>query len=115
MTEKRAFDRHTLWFPVTLDSEDSHVWAVCHDVSAGGIALSGSEKLRVGSIVTVVFRIAPDDPAERRVKGKVVRVDGLDDGPRTVWRYRMAVEFDEPVPELQALFKRASTLPPPAL
>jgi hypothetical protein len=114
LTEKRAFDRYTLWFPVTLDGEDSQVWAVCHDASAGGISLSGNEELRVGSTVTVVFRVDPDDPEERRVQGKVVRVDGFDDDPRTVWRHRMAVEFDEPVPELQALFKRASTRPPPA-
>jgi hypothetical protein len=111
--EKREFDRYTLWFPVTVEGPSREIWAVCHDASAGGILISGSAEIGVGSIVTVTFRVTADDDEARTVQGRVVRVDVPNDDPRAVWRHRMAIEFLDPVPALQSLFKRASTRPPP--
>jgi hypothetical protein len=42
MQEKRSHNRYSLWFPVTIDASSRQVWAVCKDVSAGGILISGS-------------------------------------------------------------------------
>jgi hypothetical protein len=114
MTEQRSFDRFALWFPVTVDAASCKVWAVCRDASASGILISGSARLAVGDEVSLTFRISPEDPADREVKGRIVRVERPDEDPRTVWPHRMAIEFAHPVPELQALFKRVSTRPPAA-
>ena len=95
MQEKRSHNRYSLWFPVTIDSSSRQVWAVCKDVSAGGILISGSTELKIGDNVTVVFRVSPHD-AERKLSGRIVRVDPPDEDPRTVWPHRMAIEFTEP-------------------
>jgi len=113
MNEKRTHERYALWFPVTVDASSKQVFAVCHDASAGGIKISGSAALAVGDIVTVAFRVSPDDPEERRVSGRIVRVEAPDHDPRTVWPHRMAIEFIAPEDRLQTLFKRASSRPPP--
>ena len=111
MQEKRSHNRYSLWFPVTIDSSSRQVWAVCKDVSAGGILISGSIELRIGDIVTVVFRVSPHD-AERKLSGRIVRVDPPDEDPRTVWPHRMAIEFTEADAVLQSLFDPASSRPP---
>jgi len=113
MTEKRAFSRYSLWFPVTIDGPSRRVWAVCKDASAGGILISGSEGLSVGDVVKVSFRVSPE-AAERVLSGRIVRVDAPDDSPRAVWSHRMAIEFIEPDATLQASFSRVSSRPPPA-
>jgi hypothetical protein len=111
--EKRAYDRYDLWFPVTIEGPSRKVWAVCHDASAGGILVSGTEELMVGSMVTVSFRVTVNDAEEKSVRGRIVRVEGPNDDPRAVWPHRMAIEFLEPVSALQGLFAHASTTPPP--
>jgi hypothetical protein len=126
MNEKRSHDRYALWFPVTVDvvsrdttsrapaegGQNLQVWAVCRDASAGGILLTGSRELKVGEVVTVNFRVAPEGP-DRSVSGRIVRVEAPEDNPRAVWPYRMAIEFLEPDAALQAMFARASSRPPP--
>jgi hypothetical protein len=112
MPNKRQHERHALWFPVTVDAATGQVWAVCKDASAGGVLISGSQSLAVGERVTVVFRITPDEP-ERRIAGRIVRVEPPDNHPRAIWVHRMAIEFLDPDTTLTALFERASLLPPP--
>jgi hypothetical protein len=112
MSDKRQHERHTLWFPVTVDAATGQIWAVCKDVSVGGILISGVQGLSVGDDVTVVFRVTPDAP-ERRIAGRIVRVEPPDPNVRQVWMHGMAVEFREPDPTLVALFEKAATMPPP--
>ena len=111
MDEKRSHSRYALWFPVTVDATARQVWAVCNDVSAGGILISGNTGLKLGDLVTVSFRVSPDAP-EKRLSGRIVRVEPLDDGPRTVWPHRMAIEFLEPDRTLQSTFAPVSSRPP---
>jgi hypothetical protein len=111
--EKRAHQRYFLWFPVVVEGASSVVAAVCHDASSGGIAINGSGPMEVGTEVTVVFRVAPDDE-ERHAKGRVVRIEPRSENPRDVWSHRMAIEFLEPQPLLQEIFKLRSS-PPPAM
>ena len=41
--ERQALaQRYALWFPVTVDGTTQQMWAVCKDVSAGGILISGT-------------------------------------------------------------------------
>jgi hypothetical protein len=113
VTEKRSHTRYTLWFPVTVESPTGQLWAVCKDVSAGGILISGNEGLKIGDSVTVTFRVSPDTE-ERQMTGRIVRVENPDETPRLVWQHRMAIEFLEPDATLQSSFARASSRPPPA-
>jgi hypothetical protein len=112
MQEKRSYSRCILWFPVTVDASSRQVWAVCNDISAGGILISGSSALRVGDMVSVSFRVSPE-ATERKLSGRIVRVEPRDEDPRTVWPHRMAIEFLEPDPTLTATFMPASSRPPP--
>jgi hypothetical protein len=112
VTEKRSFERYVLWFPVTLDTKSQRVWAVCKDVSAGGILISGSDELSVGDEVTLSFRVSPETE-DRRIAGRIVRVDPPDSRPRSMWPHRMAIEFLQPDLTLQSSFARASSWPPP--
>ena len=114
MDEKRSYGRYSLWFPVTIDLASRRVWAVCKDVSASGILISSSGELEVGDVVTVSFRVAPDAP-DKRLSGRIVRVEPPDDNPRAVWTHRMAIEFLEPDASLQSLFADTSSRPPPPL
>jgi hypothetical protein len=111
MQEKRSYSRYALWFPVTIESDASQVWAVCNDVSAKGILISGSQPLKVGDTVTVAFRVSQESP-ERRLIGRIVRVEPRDDDPRTVWAHRMAIEFVEADATLQSAFEPVTTRPP---
>jgi len=114
MDEKRSYGRYSLWFPVTIDLESRRVWAVCKDVSASGILISSSGELAVGEVVTVSFRVSPDDP-ERQLSGRIVRIEPPDENPRAVWIHRMAIEFLEPDASLQSLIADSSSRPPPPL
>jgi hypothetical protein len=114
MTEKRSFARYTLWFPVTVDVDARKVWAVCRDVSGGGILVTGSQELNVGEVVTLRFRVSPQGQ-ERNVPGRIVRVEPTTDNPRSVWPYRIAIEFLEPDATLQSNFARTSSRPPPPM
>lgn len=114
MDEKRAYSRYSLWFPVTVDGATHQMWAVCKDVSAGGILISGTDRIAVGEVVTLSFRVT-QDAEERRLIGRIVRIDQTgDQDPRSVWSHRMAIEFIEPDATLQGVFARASSRPPPA-
>jgi hypothetical protein len=103
MSEKRAFQRRGIWFPVTLETNTGEVWAVARDAGAGGILISSAGALVVGTEVTVTFRMAPDDPTERKVKGKIVRFEPNRNDGGGAWPHRLAIAFDEPQPELESL------------
>jgi hypothetical protein len=105
MDEKRAFQRRCIWFPVTLTAGGTEVWAVARDAAAGGILISSAGALDVGTEVALTFRVAPDDPNERTVRGKVVRLEPHKYDGGGAWPHRMAVEFAEPLPELEAVFE----------
>ena len=75
--------------------------AISRDVSSRGMQLSAATDLEPGSRVTISFRILPDDEEMRFVEGKVVRVEDNTDDPDGLWPLRIAVEFDEPVPDLE--------------
>lgn len=110
MEDKRVHNRFTLWLPVRVDARSGRMEAVCRDASSGGVLISGSDGLNVGDKVTISFRLSDEDESNGFILGRIVRVDEPgSDGTR-----RMAVEFVKPVPELEALFRRASSRPPPA-
>jgi len=111
MSERRAHERHCIWFPVSVESGEKTTWAVCRDIAAGGILLSSSGAIEIGVTVTLTFRTGPDDTSERKVEGNVVRIDRSHDDGGGAWPHRLGIAFAEPIPELESLLE-SWTLPP---
>jgi hypothetical protein len=106
---KRHYPRFTVVVPVRVHARSGKIEALCRDGSAGGALLvaEGAE-LAVGESVTVAIATSPNDPRENFIIGKVVRVEE----PSGDGTQKIAIEFLRPVPELEALFARASDRPP---
>ncbi len=95
--------RYLAWFPVRVNADGNERVVLSRNLSQTGLLLSGPDRLAVGAPVTVEFRLSTDQQT-RRISGIVVRTsEGEDD----TYPYRMAVEFDDPVPELQRLIENA--------
>ncbi|MBX7193057.1 MAG: PilZ domain-containing protein [Sandaracinaceae bacterium] len=104
MSERREHRRHEVWFPVEVDVEDGRAIAVSYDVSSGGMLMAAGGSVDVGTELTVSFRVVRDGP-EKRVKGRVIRVERNPASVDNRWRYKLALVFDEPQPEIEALVK----------
>lgn len=102
----RRTQRFVVWLPVRVE-ELAEGMAVSHNVSGQGLLMVTASVLEVGSPVTITFAIPPDD-AQKTAHGRVVRVEPNRDDPEGLWRHRLAVEFDEPVPELEAVLGELS-------
>lgn len=103
-SERREHARTRIWFPVHLAAKDEvDVLGVCYDVSKTGILVSTATQVEQGAEVRVTLRIPPQDPIERTVRGRVVRSGRNEDDPDGIWRFRIALEFEEPIPELEGL------------
>jgi hypothetical protein len=105
MSDKRAFERHCIWFPVSVEADSRQMWAVCRDIGAGGILISSAGTIEVGAAVTLTFRGAPDAAHERKVEGRIVRIEPFKDDGGGTWPHRLGIEFLEPMPELDSLLK----------
>jgi hypothetical protein len=103
MDNRREHPRHAVWFPVALESAGQEGIAITYDVSSGGLLMACPGRLEPGAEVQVTFHLRPGAP-EQRARGRVVRIEENDrEGP---WRWRLAVEFDAPMPDLEALALR---------
>ena len=107
MNERREHRRHEVWFPVEVDVEDGRAIAVSYDVSTGGMLMAAGGSVDVGTELVVTFRVLRDGP-EKRVKGRVVRVDRNPASVDNRWRFKLALVFDEPQPEIEALLRGVS-------
>lgn len=97
--ERRA-QRYTVWLPVRIADLEEGV-AISHNVSGRGMLLVTAATLEVGATVRVVVRIPPDGGKETEIHGHVVRVEPNKDDPDGIWPHQMAVEFDQPVAEVE--------------
>lgn len=107
VVDRRGHERHRLWFPVWIKTEgaDGPLLGVSHDASLSGIRVATTEAPTIGATVTVTFRVPPDDRTEHEIEGKIVRIEENVDDPHGLWPKRVAVEFAEPVPELEAMLE----------
>ena len=106
VVERRSDTRYALWLPVRVDALKEGV-AVSHNVSRRGLLMVTASTVEVGASITVTFRIPPDAPEERTVLGRVIRVERNEVDPLGLWPHRMAIQFDEAVPELEPLLEEA--------
>jgi hypothetical protein len=102
---ERRTSRFVIWLPVRVE-ELAEGMAVTHDASERGVMLVTASTLEVGAPVTITFELPVDGAAQRTVHGRVVRVEPNRDDPDGLWRHRLAVEFEQPVPELEAILKQ---------
>jgi hypothetical protein len=105
--ERRANERYRVWFPMSVvrDGGDEGT-AITYDVSASGLSMACPGSLGVGEHVELRFRVS-DDTDERAIGARVLRVEenGGEPGP---WRFRMALRFDEPQPDLEGVLEACS-------
>lgn len=105
--ERRAHARYRLWLPARIEGEQGPTRvAVGHDVSQGGTMLVTRGELTPGQSVRLHIRIPPtEDGQEHVIAARVLRVDANDADPHGLWPYRVALEFDEPDPEIEATLR----------
>lgn len=109
--ERRAHPRYRLWIPARIQGEaEISRLAVGHDMSQKGTMLVTRAKLEAGAAVRLFVRIPPDSKQEHEIGAKVVRTALNDADPDGLWPFRLALEFDEPYPEIESLLREHSAL-----
>jgi hypothetical protein len=111
MSNNRGAQRYDVWFPLEIESEmaDPQI-AVSKDVSKKGILVATPSKVAVGADVRVTFKLPGLVPIEHELEGVIVRVDRNSSDPRAMWRYQVAIQFDDTIPGLEtalAILKKA--------
>jgi hypothetical protein len=108
--ERRAHPRYRLWVPARLEGDEQPSrLAVGHDMSQKGSLLVTMVELSPGDRVRLFVRIPPTgEGEEQEIAARVLRVEVNDADPHGLWPYRVAVEFDEPSPELEELLRSHS-------
>lgn len=104
--ERRHHRRFRLWLPARIKggAEDSQL-AIGHDMSQVGALLVTSEALSIGDRVRVFVRLPPDSTQEIEIRARVVRCEPNPQDPQGLWPVAVAVEFEDPVPELENLLR----------
>jgi hypothetical protein len=105
--ERRAHRRYSVWFPVQLDGEElGTAVGISKDVSVRGLRLEANGRLPVGALVQITFRVSLHQPA-RQVEATVVRAETNALG---VWPWCVALEFDEPLADIETALRREARL-----
>jgi hypothetical protein len=103
VAERRQAQRHVAWFPVRVDAGGRSGTALAHNVSGGGILLAARKLIEVGSPVKLSLHVDPDRQRPREIEGRIVRMVRNSADPNGLWPYKLAVEFEDPDPELVSL------------
>jgi PilZ domain len=104
--ERRVHERFKTRLPATIAGEAVELQlAIGHDMSQKGARIVTREELTVGAEVAVTLCIPPDGGPERTLTGHVVRSSTNVADPEGLWPFQAAIEFDEAVPELEALLE----------
>ncbi|MCB9596144.1 MAG: PilZ domain-containing protein [Sandaracinaceae bacterium] len=98
--ERRSAKRHALWVPVELkQGEDVYMLAISRNISLTGVLVVVGAQLEAGERVELTLTVPSSEP--RTAAGEIVRVQVNEEDPDGLWKYLLAVRFDEPVPELE--------------
>lgn len=101
--DRRAAPRHAAYIGAEIDTgEGAAKAAITHDGSATGLLLLTRADLEPGQ--TVKLAVFFDEGEARSMTGRVVRRDPLDLDENTLWRCKVAVELDQPEPDLDRAF-----------
>ena len=103
--ERRAGKRHALWVPIEVQQgSDVYMLAVSRNISLSGALVIVGASLDVGERVELRIQIPGGD--DRELGGEIVRVEVNEEDPDGLWRYRLAIRFDELVEDLEPAFER---------
>lgn len=103
--ERRRAERHTLWIPVQVEAgEDVRMLAVSRNISWNGVLVIVGASLEPGQRVQLTLQVPGSD--ERKVSGEIVRCEVNEEDPDGLWRYRLAIRFEEDMPDLEPMFAR---------
>ncbi len=106
MTDSREKERFTVWFPMKIQpEEDTEAVAVSRNVSGKGVLMASARELETGKPIRVTFRLGGVEEPERTVEGRIVRSEPNSDDPDGLWPYRVAVQFEEPLEDLEAVLR----------
>lgn len=85
--------------PVKVDALREGI-AATHDASSRGVLMVTASTLEPGAHVEIAIKL-PEQAEFRKISGRVVRVEDNPEDPHGLWPHRLAVEFDQPEPELE--------------
>lgn len=114
--DRRAAERHEAVVVVQLDEAGRH--GVTRDVSEKGLLIATRSEFAVGDRLEITVH-ANNGPF--KAKARVVRVE--ETPPEEPWRFRIALELDEPLPHEVAedgaraaatLLRHSNSRPPPS-
>ena len=101
--DRRNTVRHCTWFPVQVDAEGGNVLATAREVSERGILLATRRRIRPGQAVRLALHFDPGMQQPRELQGRIVRTLRNAGDPAALWSYKLAIEFQDPDPELVAM------------
>ncbi len=103
--ERRRAKRHTLWVPIHVQAgEDVQMLAVSRNISWNGVLVIVGASLDVGEHVQLTLQVPGTE--DRQVGGEIVRSEVNEEDPEGLWRHRLAIRFDEDVPDLEPILER---------
>ena len=82
--------------------------AISRNISATGVLVIVGASLEVGGRVELKLQVPGED--EEELGGEIIRVEVNEEDPDGLWKYRLAVRFDEPVPHLIPTFERLESV-----
>lgn len=100
VVERRESPRTRAALPVNIDGQArKHRFGISRDTSATGMLLATPSRFEIGEelALTVYFGLKE----QRSVRGRVIRVETNPLYSTEPWRYRLALAYLEPSPELQ--------------
>jgi len=108
-SERRSAPRHVAWVPayVALPSDGIERLCVTHDMSRTGGMLMTQVNLQPGEAVKVELFLRPDATQPKVARARVVRSQRRNQ-PNTFWSFDTAVEYDEPMDDVEAAVEEIS-------
>lgn len=99
-SDRRRAERHDVYIGAEIETESGKVRsAVTEDASTTGLLLLTRARLQPGQRVKLRIFLGPDK-TPREASGRVVRNEPLDPEESSLWREKVAVALDEPVPDV---------------
>ncbi len=99
--ERRASPRNRVTIAVGIDGTvRKHRFGISRDASATGMLLATPSRFEVGEELALTVFLGVSE--RRHVRGRVIRVEVCPMRSAETWRYRLALQYIGPTPDLTA-------------
>jgi serine/threonine protein kinase len=102
LLDRRSHPRHQMWIPVYSESLAGGV-GITHDASDSGMLVLARRTVDVGEQLEIRFSVPPGSDTQFATYATVVRNGVNVADPDGLWKHRLAVNFESPLPELRPL------------